>query len=493
MIQFSCETRSNPYRFFYVFFLLGTMFLFSGCKAKHQSIVWQDLHPTCGDLVAQLDAAIVSEHVRDVQNKRIHGFPMLRTNRFWSSYAHELETEKEAPFWLTQLESQALMDWSIEKKNLLPASQEKLDLWTQKYFHQNVDEALQQCMQQTHAFRLKHLPDIVAASKVPDDYQTWKRVVGLYPLTAVPFLMGVHAWQDDAKASFQEPLVADESDLHYHMKVTEGAALEHPINTKGQGKNPLNIPIPDDSEMKHLFEHFAPQLTILAATDVDHLGEIKINSAQQSIHVKNPVVYTHISHTRWHGKALLQLNYMFWFSARPKTSVFDLLGGELDGLIWRVTLTEDGRPLLYDAIHPCGCYHMFFPSQSLSLKEKEDFYEEGALVPQFIPNSFGDHLELVIKSQTHSLLRIQKAGSNKGVPYQQRPYHALRSIPYAEGFKSMFDEDGLVAGSERGERFFFWPMGIESAGAMRQWGHHATEFVGERHFDDANLIDRYFK
>jgi len=36
-------------------------------------------------------------------------------------------------------------------------------------------------------------------------------------------------------------------------------------------------------------------------------------------------------------------------------------------------------------------------------------------------------------------------------------------------------------------------MGIESAGAMRQWGHHATEFVGERHFDDANLIDRYFK
>jgi hypothetical protein len=35
-------------------------------------------------------------------------------------------------------------------------------------------------------------------------------------------------------------------------------------------------------------------------------------------------------------------------------------------------------------------------------------------------------------------------------------------------------------------------MGIESAGAMRQWGRHATAFVGRRHFDEAQLIERYF-
>ena len=56
----------------------------------------------------------------------------------------------------------------------------------------------------------------------------------------------------------------------------------------------------------------------------------------------------------------------------------------------------------------------------------------------------------------------------------------------------MFGPDGLVAGSERAERFFFWPMGIASAGAMRQWGHHATAFVGRSHFDDADLIERRF-
>jgi hypothetical protein len=36
-------------------------------------------------------------------------------------------------------------------------------------------------------------------------------------------------------------------------------------------------------------------------------------------------------------------------------------------------------------------------------------------------------------------------------------------------------------------------MGIASAGQMRQWGHHATAFVGRRHFDDPDLFERYFE
>ena len=35
--------------------------------------------------------------------------------------------------------------------------------------------------------------------------------------------------------------------------------------------------------------------------------------------------------------------------------------------------------------------------------------------------------------------------------------------------------------------------GIVSAGAMRQWGRHATAFVGRRHFDDADLFERRFR
>ncbi len=52
--------------------------------------------------------------------------------------------------------------------------------------------------------------------------------------------------------------------------------------------------------------------------------------------------------------------------------------------------------------------------------------------------------------------------------------------------------DGIVPGSERGERWLFWPMGVPEPGAMRQWGRHATAFVGRRHFDDPWLFERYF-
>jgi hypothetical protein len=50
-----------------------------------------------------------------------------------------------------------------------------------------------------------------------------------------------------------------------------------------------------------------------------------------------------------------------------------------------------------------------------------------------------------------------------------------------------------VPGTERGERWLFWPMGIREPGAMRQWGRHATAFVGRRHFDDPGLLARYFE
>jgi hypothetical protein len=69
----------------------------------------------------------------------------------------------------------------------------------------------------------------------------------------------------------------------------------------------------------------------------------------------------------------------------------------------------------------------------------------------------------------------------------------LTVLPRAGGgTRSAYGSDGLMAGSERGERFYFWPTGIESAGQLRQWAHHATAFVGRRHFDDPLLLDSYF-
>jgi hypothetical protein len=77
--------------------------------------------------------------------------------------------------------------------------------------------------------------------------------------------------------------------------------------------------------------------------------------------------------------------------------------------------------------------------------------------------------------------------------YFFRPEDDLRSLVRMEGGRrGVYGSDGLIAGTERPERTLFWPMGIASAGTMRQWGRHATAFVGRRHFDDADLLEKRF-
>jgi hypothetical protein len=99
---------------------------------------------------------------------------------------------------------------------------------------------------------------------------------------------------------------------------------------------------------------------------------------------------------------------------------------------------------------------------------------------------------------THYLRRVTPIAAGEpardgAVAYAFVPDAALRALPVAGGgTASLFGPDGIVAGTERSERYTLWISGIASPGAMRQWGRHATAFVGRRHFDEAFLIERYF-
>ena len=118
------------------------------------------------------------------------------------------------------------------------------------------------------------------------------------------------------------------------------------------------------------------------------------------------------------------------------------------------------------------------------------------LAPQALPRiADGERVRVRIAARTHYVERITPvAGPLAGEPYALVPYDALRSLPQADGGRrSAFAADGIIRGTERAERFFFWPMGICSAGAMRQWGREPTAFVGRRHFDDADLMEKRFE
>jgi hypothetical protein len=106
----------------------------------------------------------------------------------------------------------------------------------------------------------------------------------------------------------------------------------------------------------------------------------------------------------------------------------------------------------------------------------------------------GSRITVSAQTRTHYLSNVWPQLGQSGTDYAFADYDSLRTLSLPEGgTRSIFGPDGLVPGTERAERYFFWPMGIDSAGAMRQWGTHATAFVGRTHFDDADLMQRRFR
>ncbi|MDQ2695366.1 MAG: hypothetical protein M3Z21_08305, partial [Pseudomonadota bacterium] len=207
-----------------------------------------------------------------------------------------------------------------------------------------------------------------------------------------------------------------------------------------------------------------------------------------------PVAYRYLSFTRWRGEVLAQLNYVVWFAERPRRGPLDILGGPLDGLVWRVTLDAAGRPLVYDSIHPCGCYHLFFPS--LELRPRPGVWElpEPPMIPQYAPRlAPGRRIVVRVESGTQYIQRVYADAVAEGTAYSLRDYRDLYRLPDGSVRRSLFAADGLVPGTARRERFLLWPMGIPSPGAMRERGRHAVAFVGRRHFDDPRLLESLFQ
>jgi hypothetical protein len=82
--------------------------------------------------------------------------------------------------------------------------------------------------------------------------------------------------------------------------------------------------------------------------------------------------------------------------------------------------------------------------------------------------------------------------SGDAIGHGWRDYRELLLLARTDGRRrSLFDASGLIEQSARTERFLLWPSGILSPGTMRQAGTQAIAVLGRRHFDDAQLLDRF--
>ncbi len=451
----------------------------------------------CAAWYRAMDQRIDQAGVRDGGEYRIPGFPYLRTDRFGASFRIEaLAGEDLFQAWtgrLLRLEAEAR---AAELSNLPAGSLE--DLAANRA---QAGERTQACAATLagHDFAVPERRTLLTArARVPDDYVTWQRALGLYPITRIPFWYGVDGWQKEAAETMRrskEDMRGPATLSRYAPPDAAGTQAAKEI-LAGARRDPLGIPQLSAEQQEALFAAFAPVIEVETGGGYDRIGALAWGEGKRPVvDTSRPVVYRKLALTRYGGETLVQLVYLAWFSERPRAKSLDLLAGRLDGIFWRITLSTHGDPLVYDTIHPCGCFHMFFPVPGVEPLPPPATGIEWAFVPDRAPKlPDGARLVLRLATRTHYLVNMAADGGGAGLTYEFADYDELRSMPAGAGKRrSAFRPDALVPGTERGERVFFWPMGVPSAGAMRQWGHHATAFVGRRHFDDVDLIERRFR
>jgi hypothetical protein len=209
-----------------------------------------------------------------------------------------------------------------------------------------------------------------------------------------------------------------------------------------------------------LFATFAPVWEVDVAGRSDRIGRPAWTKCGTPVlDVGDPKVYRRLSPTWFNGRVLLQLNYQIWFPARPRSGALDLLGGHMDGLTWRVTLASDGHPLLFDAIHNCGCYHMFFPSRRLRLKPPPAGLVEPLLTPIAAPPWLAQRRIVLRLARSSHYIQDVRGEALSALPgtarnYRFDDYDALRSLPTPRNSaRGLFCSDGIVVGTERRERW----------------------------------------
>ena len=450
----------------------------------------------CARLLKRIDQAIDAAGVRDVQFAQVRGFPYLRVDRLTARLAPAAETGEVNDAWIERMAALDRDARAVEVSNAGQALVSARDAAEVENCRTRLAEAD------------RPAAGLTKAAQVPDDYSTTLRALGLYAVTKFAFTSGIRKWRAETRATFAVPLPQlphlGDSVRYAPKPPLLLAALE---TLPPPPADALGVPQLSAALTEALIARHAPAIEVDTVDGDDRLGQLAWGEGGTRVvtDTTRPVAYARVAYTRLAGRVVAQLVYTFWFPARPPSGDFDRLSGALDGVIWRVTLGSDLKPLVYDTIRPSGCYHVFYPTAGVHERaapiKGESPDDEGLFVPQRVDAPRENERQLLhIAARTHDVRRVAVMADDpaSGVLYELRDENDLRMLPWPNesaprGTRSAYGPDALIAGTERSERFFAWPSGIDSVGQMRQWGHHATALVGRRHFDDPDLFDRYFE
>lgn len=450
----------------------------------------------CAEFFASMDQQASKARVLDAGAFRVRGYPYLRVNRFLASFRNEVAGNDAFAAWVNRMQA---LDQEARRAEIANLPRAVAGSSTASADQAELNLRVARCGNLLKAADFNDGEKQAALQKnvtVPDEYLVAPRVLGLYPLTGLLVSHGVSNWHAEVRRTFStEPPVGRQS-IRYAPENSSQWADPGQI-VKRVKRDALGIPNYPPSARKALFSAFAPIWEVRSAAGYDRIGEPSWAAGSElTIDTRKHVTYTLLSFTRFGEEILTQLNYIIWFPERPRANALDLYGGLLDGVNYRVTLDNDGEPLLYETIHNCGCYYKAYPTRRLKVRKEIDYAEKPLILqaPDLTPSK--ETMAVAMESRTHyvrHLYPIPRLMQLETARYSFADYNRLRSLPLpGGGHRSMFGEDSLAPGSERLERLILWPTGVVSPGAMRQWGRHAVAFVGKRHFDDPFALEKMF-
>ncbi|MBC7003452.1 hypothetical protein BIZ37_12875 [Photobacterium sp. BZF1] len=487
-------------------FLLATLIaLLGACASSHPHLYSQDLHG-CFSQLAMFKQEVNRQKVNDAQVVNLAAFPYLAFDRFSQSQLSRLSSQQDREQWLDYTAQLATQQRQAEYHNLIanPYDLAALDTCAEKM----VKEA-------------KHNEKVWAELKqqtvsIPDSYEPWLRVFGLYPISSQIaqssidkekkwILLGFHAPPKDI-VQYQLTETISDSGIAASQHKGGQAHINRELITSwfsdALDTSTIHWPQLSKTTISQLYQYYSPLINIETASADDIPGTVNYVDSQHkpAVDTSQPAIYLHHSYTQLYGKIYLQLNYSLWFANRTPTSSFDPYAGKFDGVLLRLTLDHQGRPMLLDSIHHCGCYHMVFNFSDKFVFDNAKPDTESPLLfnrpaPFDLPTwsvtlSHGEHM---IK-QVGWLAKKDLPNANKVQSLVGHHYDQLRQLPsHQQHTISLFDQRGMLAGSERLESTYLWPFGIPSAGAMRQLGHHAIAFIGIRHFDQPRLFEQILR
>ena len=180
--------------------------------------------------------------------------------------------------------------------------------------------------------------------------------------------------------------------------------------------DPLGQPLVSERELAAMAPLYAPSFEVAVASDADRFGALRWlrGAAQPQIDATEPSVYVGRSYAAYEERGVLQLTYTVLFPENRIT--------------WRVTLSPEGEPLVYDVVGADGCRAVILTPRARLRAGAPGSVQQVARVRE------GERPLVGLASGTHDAVVLGLVRGNDSLArYTLRGYDELRSAPTLEG------------------------------------------------------------